>query len=69
MRIEYRFPCTTKHGPFTVVGTSSAMETAEENALWHYNNAIAHDGHSPVDRFPKGTLAKVDSPDHAATTV
>ena len=69
MRIKYSFPCTTKHGPFTVVGTSSAMETAEENALWQYNSAIGHDGYSPVERFPKGTIAKVDSPDNAAKAV
>lgn len=59
MKIEYRFPCNSKHGPFTVVGTSTAMETAEENALWQYNSAIAHDGYSPVESFPKGTTQKV----------
>jgi hypothetical protein len=53
MRIEYRFPCTAKHGPFKVVGTSSAMETAAENALWHYNNTIAHDGFPPGGLFPQ----------------
>lgn len=57
MRIEYRFPCTTKHGPFKVVGTESPMETAMENALWHYNKAIEHDGYPPVDCFPEGTTA------------
>ncbi len=69
MRIKYHFPCTAKHGPFTVFGTSSAMETAEENALWQYNKVLEHDGFSPMDHFPKGTIAKMDSPDHSAESV
>jgi hypothetical protein len=58
-KIEFSFPCNAKHGPFKIVGTASAMETAEENALWHYNQSIAHDGFSPVDVFPKGTTQKI----------
>ncbi len=59
MKIKFSFPCNAKHGPFTVIGTATAMETAEENALWEYNSAIAHDGFSPVDCFPKGTTQKI----------
>ncbi len=58
MKVEYSLPCTPKHGPFKIVGKSSAMETAEENALWSYNRTLEHDGSTPVDSFPKGTTAK-----------
>jgi hypothetical protein len=58
MKIEFSFPCNRKHGPFKITGKASSMETAEENALWHYNKAIEHDGFAPVDSFPPGTTQK-----------
>ena len=58
MNIEFSFPITRMNGPFKVIGKASAMETAEENALWQYNSAIAHDGYGPVESLPSGTTRK-----------
>lgn len=42
---------------FSVKGChDKPMETAYEEALWHYNNALAHDGFPPVKELPKGTI-------------
>lgn len=38
--------------PFTV--TSSSMESAKENALWHINSMRDHDGLRRLTRLPSG---------------
>lgn len=55
MRVKYYIPTTDEQGPCTIIGTSSAMETAEENALWDYNDRRAHDGQLPLEELPRGT--------------
>lgn len=39
--------------PFTV--TSSSMESAKKNALWHINSMRDHDGLRRLTRLPMGT--------------
>lgn len=55
MKYKVTFPTTTKNGVYSIVAVETSMETKEENALWHYNNALAHDGIRSVDELPKGT--------------
>lgn len=55
MKIRYQVPVTRDQGPCTLIGTSSATETATANALWEYNSMRAHDGQPPVKQFPPGT--------------
>lgn len=49
-------PPTNDQGSFTCRATSSYRETAQQNALWHYNSARAHDGQPPLTRMPAGTV-------------
>lgn len=57
MRKKYKviFPCTSQLGPFNCIVSDKPMETKEEEALWHYNKALEHDGMSPRSTLPKGT--------------
>ena len=57
MRIEYSFPATRSQGPCKIIGVSSPMESARENALWEYNSMRAHDGQPPLSELPKGTTS------------
>jgi hypothetical protein len=54
-KIEFAIPPTRRQGSCTIIGTSSLMETAYQNALWQYNSMRAHDGLPPVNRLPEGT--------------
>lgn len=56
-KVQYRIPPTREMGSCSIVGTGSAVETARENALWHYNRAREHDGLPPVRSMPAGTVA------------
>lgn len=58
MNWEFSFPCTANLGPFKVTVTGIDSDTAKEQALWHYNRALAHDGNAPVDELPDGTTVK-----------
>ncbi len=58
MRIKYSIPTTRDQGQCEIVGQSSPMETAKENALWTYNSMREHDGQRPVSAFPSGTTSK-----------
>ena len=58
MKIKYKIPPTDKMGDCTLVGTASLTETARANALWQYNNMLAHDGLGPVKNFPPGTQSE-----------
>ena len=57
MKTKYRveFPVTKNMGSYSTVAKASPMETVEENALWDYNSARAHDGLPPLKVLPKGT--------------
>lgn len=37
------------------IATSTAMEDARENALWHINSMRDHDGLPHLSRLPNGT--------------
>ena len=50
-----KFPTTKNLGAFKHTVTESMYETKEENALWHFNNALEHDGLPPVNELPEGT--------------
>jgi hypothetical protein len=54
-KIKYVIPASHQVGNCEIVGVSSLMETARENALWQYNSMRAHDGLPPVVSFPNGT--------------
>jgi hypothetical protein len=54
-KVEFVIPPTREQGSCTIIGTSSLMETAYQNALWQYNSGRAHDGLTPVNRLPEGT--------------
>jgi hypothetical protein len=49
------FPVTHDLGPCKYTVQNNPMESKEEQALWHYNNARSHDGLPPVDELPEGT--------------
>lgn len=55
--IKFDIPVTRDQGPCKIIGTESHSETAEENALWHYNRMREHDGQPPLSRLPEGTKA------------
>jgi len=55
MRIRYDIPPTRDQGNCRIVGVSSPMETARENALWEYNSMREHDGQPSVENLPRGT--------------
>lgn len=57
-RYEFKFPVTRDMSPITIVGVENGSETASENAMWHYNDARAHDGLRPVQWLPRGTEIK-----------
>ena len=59
MQIEYTFPNTKDMSQCQIIGTSSSMESAKENALWEYNSMRAHDGLKPINFMPRGTTAKI----------
>ena len=56
MTIKYYIPATNEQGSNTIVGKSSMMETAHQNALWEYNDMREKDGQEPVTDFPFGTI-------------
>lgn len=53
-RFKAKFPVTAHMSPIDYVVKESAMETMEENALWHYNSSRAHDGLQPLEHLPSG---------------
>lgn len=55
--VKFKVPGTRDQGPVTLIGRSSSMETAYENALWDYNRMRDHDGQRPLTRLPAGTRA------------
>lgn len=55
MIVEYTMPPTREQGTCVIIGKSSYMETARENALWAYNSMREHDGQPPLSALPKGT--------------
>lgn len=55
MYYKVNFPVTRDMGPYSTIAHESALETKEENALWDYNRARAHDGLAPFKQLPKGT--------------
>jgi hypothetical protein len=53
-------PGTEEMSPYVSFATHSPMESLQENALWHYNSARAHDGLPPLSRMPYGTQYRPD---------
>jgi len=58
MMTRYRIPPTANQGSCVIVGKSTLMETARENALWEYNSMRAHDGQRPLSALPRGTKSE-----------
>lgn len=54
-RYKVHVPCTIQMGSYTTIATEYTMESKEDNALWDYNNARAHDGLKPLNALPDGT--------------
>jgi len=54
-KYRVKVPATKDMSPYTDIVKESSNETLAQNALWHYNNARAHDGLSPLSRMPVGT--------------
>ena len=52
---KVNFPVTKNMGSYSTIATETSMETKEENALWDYNSARAHDGLQPLHELPYGT--------------
>jgi hypothetical protein len=50
-----KVPTTRLMSSFSTVCEANSQETKEENALWDYNNARAHDGLPPLEKLPAGT--------------
>lgn len=59
MKVKFEIPMTPRQGPCSIIGKSSFLETAEENALWDYNSMREHDGQKPLRQLPPGTKRKV----------
>jgi len=59
MKVLFIIPVTDQMSPCQIVGTSSTVETASENALWEYNSRRDHDGLPPLARLPRGTIKKL----------
>ena len=59
MTIKYHIPATNEQGNCTIVGRSSMIETARQNALWEYNNMREHDEQKPVVDFPFETIEEI----------
>lgn len=59
MKYLVKIPITHDMGPNSIIATPSYLESVEENALWHYNSARAHDGLKPLDELPEGTTIKL----------
>lgn len=55
MKYKCIIPITADLGPTILTCTEGLMESKEDNALWHYNQARAHDGNPPLDELPRGT--------------
>jgi hypothetical protein len=51
-----KFPPTRDMGSYKTTCSGSLMETHQENALWDYNSARAHDGLPPLSKCPAGTV-------------
>ena len=51
-RYKAYFPITRKMSPFEVVVQDSAIETKEQEALWHYNRAREYEGLYPLRCLP-----------------
>lgn len=56
MTYTARFPITHDMSPITYTVSETAMETKEENALWHYNRSREHDCLPPLDELPEGVV-------------
>jgi len=50
-----KVPPTKEQGSYISTAHSSPTKTMEQNALWQYNGARAHDGLPPLKCMPKGT--------------
>ena len=46
--LDFSFDVTDEMGSYRTGGSESLSESAEENALWQYNSARAHDGLEPL---------------------
>ena len=51
-------PPTVQMSSYKTNCRASNLESKEQNALWDYNSARAHDGLSPLPRMPTGTTYK-----------
>lgn len=62
MKLKATFPFIDDMGTVQpITGQSSAMETAQQNILWHLNRMREHDGLVPFGQLPAGTkLEQVD---------
>ena len=58
VQVKYTIPTTKYMSSCVIIGTSSSIETAEENALWFYNDSRGHDGLPPLNQLPKGTKSE-----------
>lgn len=54
MQYKASFPITQDQSPISYVVSETAMETKEQQALWHYNKSRDHDGLPPLDELPEG---------------
>lgn len=55
MKYQAKFPITRDMSPNSYTVSDKAMESKEEEALWHYNNSREHDGLPPLSELPDGT--------------
>jgi len=49
-------PPTMEQGSYSTIARDGYGQTFRAAALWDYNSCRAHDGLTPLERMPKGTL-------------
>ena len=55
MKYKVNVPPTAEQGSYTTIVKSGTNETINQQALWDYNSARAHDGLPSIKRMPNGT--------------
>ncbi len=55
MKYKFRVPPTKEVGSYSGVCSDSNQQTHQQDALWSYNSARAHDGLLPIKKMPRGT--------------
>jgi len=54
MQYKAIFPTLAYMSAISFIVKDGRYESKEENALWHYNSARAHDGLRPLTELPDG---------------